>query len=87
MSLRQILFPKEVELFSSSSGDNPHFEALSSTLHSWGQNADMLMFLLNSWLQFVKTHLTTWLFDSEETYSAETSGQLYKREKPYSNKI
>jgi hypothetical protein len=47
----------------------------------------MLMFLLNSWLQFVKTHLTTWLFDSEETYSAETSGQLYKREKPYSNKI
>jgi hypothetical protein len=34
MSLRQILFPKEVELFSSSSGENPRFEALSSTLHS-----------------------------------------------------
>jgi len=64
----------------------PHVEALSSTLHSW-QNADMLMFLLHSWLQFVKTHLTIWLFDSEETSSAETSGKLYKREKPYCNEI
>jgi hypothetical protein len=64
-----------------------HVEALSSTLHSWGQNADMLMFLLRSWLQFVKTHLTIWLLDSEGTYSAETSGQLYERENPYCNTI